>query len=151
MPLPRIRRYWRRRSVGELYLLVTGLGSVAMGAALLLAPPLKTTSPALVTLYGIADRSTWGVLFLALGLLALAAAWRPTEGRFVAVMTVEVAAQTGWAVGLVAPSGAGEASNILAPIAWLQLAATAVVIAASGRRPMHPPVNRDRRRTDATA
>lgn len=148
-----IRRHWRRTSVGELYLLVTGLGSVLMGAGLLLAPPLRTTSPALVTLYGIAGRSTWGAAFLILGLVTLAAALRPTELRFVIIMSVQVGAQTAWAVGLVAPSltGDGEPSNILAPIAWLQLAATAIVIAASGRRPMHPPVNRGRRRTDATA
>lgn len=152
MRIPGSLRHWRRRSVGELYLLVTGLGMAAMGAALLVLPARLTTGPSLATLYGIADRSTWGALFGALGLLALAAALHPTEERFVVVMSIEVAAQTAWAIGLTMPSlEQGSVSNVLAPIAWIQLAGTLLVTVTAGRRPMRPPSGRGRRRTDRTA
>jgi hypothetical protein len=47
--------------------------------------------------------------------------------------------QTGWAVGLTLPAAApGAVANVLAPIAWLQLAGTGLVAGIAGRRPILP-------------
>lgn len=133
-----------------MYLILTGFGAGAIGSALLFAPSRMTTGPSLAVLYGIAPRSTWGVIFLGLAALALVGAWRPTEERFIAVMTVQVCGQTAWAVGLTAPSfNTAGISNILAPVAWLQLAGTALIIITSGRRPVLPPAKGRRSRTRA--
>jgi hypothetical protein len=133
-----------------MYLLVTGFGAAAIGLALLVAPHRMTTGPSLVTLYALAPRSVWGWIFIALAALAASAAYRPNEERFVMVMAIEVCAETAWAVGLTVPSftGAG-VSNVLAPIAWLQLAGTALIVILAGRRPVLPPPARGRRRTDS--
>jgi hypothetical protein len=140
---------WRHRTIGELYLLLTMAGALAIGAALLFAPHRMTSGPSLVILYSLAPRSTWAVVFIALAALAGAAASRPTEERFIVTMSIEVGAQTLWAVGLTLPSLAGaDVSNILAPIAWLQLAGTALIILTSSRRPVLPPPAKGRRRTD---
>lgn len=140
---------WHRRTLGELYLLLTAASAFLIGGALLLAPPSKTSSPALAIIFALAPRSTWGVAFLAVGALSAAAAWKPTEQRFIAVMSIQVFAQTLWAVGLTLPSITGaDLSNILAPIAWLQLAGTALIVVTSGRRPVLPPPSRGRRATD---
>lgn len=155
VPLPlltRLQARWSGRTLGEMYLLVTGLGAAAVGTALLALPHRMTTGPSLVTLYSIAPRLTWGAIFLLLALLAGAAAYRPTEERFIVVMAIEVCAQTAWAVGLTAPSLTGDGvSNVLAPIAWLQLAGTALIVILAGRRPVLPPPSRGRRRHDPAA
>lgn len=143
----RLRDRWRHRTLGELYLAASGVMSLLFGLALLLLPHRLTSGTSMVTLYALADRETWGVAFLVLAALALAVAYRPTEERFLAVMAVQAAAQTGWAVGLSAPSFSTEGvANVLAPLAWLQLVATAGVVVAAARRPVLPP--RRRRRTD---
>lgn len=143
----RLANRWRHRTLGELYLAASGVMSLLFGLALLVLPHRLTTGTSMVTLYAIADRETWGAAFLALATLALGAAYRPTEERFLAVMAVQAAAQTGWAVGLTAPSFSTEGvANVLAPLAWLQLVATAGVVAVSARRPVLPP--RRRRSTD---
>lgn len=144
-----VRARWHHRTLGEVYLLVTAAGALAFGVTLLFAPHSHTTGPSLATLYSLAPRSTWGVVFLALAALALFAAWHPTDERFIAVMSIEVFAQAAWAVGLTIPSlSGGSVSSFLAPIAWLQLAAGALVVITSGRRPVLPPPARGRRSTD---
>jgi hypothetical protein len=132
---------WHHRTLGELYLLVTSAGALAFGVTLLWAPHSRTSGPSLVTLYSLAPRSTWGAVFLGLAALALFAAWRPTDERLIVVISIEAFAQAIWAIGL-------GVSNILAPIAWLQLASGALVVITSGRRPVLPPPARGRRRTD---
>lgn len=147
---PWAKHRWRHRTLGELFLLGTALGAAADGLTLLCAPHNRTSSPALVTLYTIAPRPTWGVAFLLLAALAVYAALHPAEERFVVVMSIEVAAQTAWAIGLIIPTFDGsDVSNLLAPIAWLQLASTALIVVTAGHRPvLPPPVNKGRRRTD---
>lgn len=143
----RLLTRWHHRSLGELYLLSSGIGSLLFGLALLLLPHRLTTGTSMVTLYSLADREVWGVAFLVLAVLALGAAYRPTEERFLVVMSVQAAAQTGWAVGLTAPSFTTDGvANVLAPLAWLQLASTAGIVLVSARRPVLPP--RRRRSTD---
>lgn len=129
---------------------MTGLGALAFGLALLIAPAIKTSSPAMATLYAMAPRHTWGVIFLGLAALAVWGALKPSEESFVIILSIEVFAQASWALGLTIPSFTeGQVGNILAPIAWLQLAGTALVVAVSGKRPVLPPSTRNRRRTDA--
>lgn len=143
-------RRWRRRTLGELYLFMTGLGAVAIGLALWFAPARLTTSPAMATLYDMAPRHTWGVIFIALGALAFWGALKPSEERFIIILSIEVFAQAMWALGLTIPAFSdGQITNILAPIAWLQLAGTALVVIAAGKRPVLPETSRNRRRSDA--
>ena len=125
----------RRLSLGELYLMVSAGSAIVMASLLLIAPPRLTTGPALATVYGIASRDTWGVCFSVLALLCAVGAWRPSEVRFLAVIVVVVVAQTLWAVGLTMPGLNGaDTANLLAPVAWVQLAATTLLVARTGRR-----------------
>lgn len=135
-----MKRLVHHLSLGELYLVISALGAVAVGLSLLLLPPRLTTGPALTTVYGIASRQTWGVLFLCLAAVCTIGFWRPTETRFVVVLTVVVTMQTMWAVGLTVPAATpGAVANVLAPIAWLQLAFTGLIAGVVGRRPILPP------------
>lgn len=132
-------RALRHLSLGELYLIVSATGAVAVGLALLLLPPRLTTGPSLATVYSFADRPVWGVLFLCLAALCAIGFWRPTERKFVVVLTAVVMVQAGWAVGLTIPAATpGAVANVLAPIAWLQLAGTGLVAGVAGRRPILP-------------
>jgi hypothetical protein len=148
-----LKSRWRRRTLGELYLFATGFGAMCIGMALLCLPDRLTTGTSMTTLYSMAPRNSWGVAFLVLAAIAGWGALKPTEERFIVIMSVEVFAQAAWAVGLTVPSFAafrdGGVANILAPIAWLQLASTALVVIAAGRRPVLPQPERNRRRTDA--
>src|SRR4051794_2302535 len=129
----------RRLSLGELYLIVSALGAAAVGCALLLLPPRLTTGPSLATVYSITGRHSWGVAFLILAAVCSVGFWRPTETRFIAVLTIVVTVQTLWAVGLTIPATSpGAVANLLAPIAWLQLAGTGLVAGVAGRRPILP-------------
>lgn len=147
-----LRERWRHRTLGQLYLLSTGIGALLFGSALLWLPERLTTGPSMATLYSYMPRATWGVVFYGLALLALYGAWKPTEERFIGILAIQVAAQVLWAVGLTVPSiqaiGTNGIANVLAPLAWLQLALTAVVVILSLRRPVLPPPRR--RRTDPT-
>jgi hypothetical protein len=134
-----VRRLVHHLSLGELYLVVSATGAIAVGCALLLLPPRLTTGPSLATVYSLASRHTWGALFLGLAAVCAVGFWRPTEGRFIAVLTIVVLIQTMWAVGLTIPAATpGAVANLLAPIAWLQLAATGLVAGIAGRRPILP-------------
>lgn len=143
---------WHRRTLGELYLIVTALGSFLFGSALLFLPSHLTSSATMATLYSIFPRATWGVLFYVLIGLCVYGLVRPSEERLISIMSITVLAQTAWAVGLTLPSlqhlRDGGVSNVLAPIAWVQLAGTAVIVVASRHRPVLPPSARNRRQSD---
>lgn len=127
-------------SFGEVYLMISAAGALAVGSALLIFPPRLTTGPSLATVYKIADRHQWGWAFLILAAICVVGFLRPTEGRFVAVLVLVVFVQTCWAVGLTIPATApGAILNVLAPLAWLQLAGTGLVVVAIGHRPFLPP------------
>lgn len=131
----------RRVSVGELYLTASAIAAAAMSGLLGLAPHRLTTSSSLTTVYGLADRSTWAVCFAVLAVVCAAGAWRPTEGRFVLAVTLIVLCQVAWAVGLTMPAFTdGQTANLLAPVAWLHLAVTSLIVVRAGR---HTPIGYD--------
>lgn len=132
-------RALRGMSLGELYLLISCVGALAMAGVLLLLPPRLTTGPSLATVFSIADRHTWGALFAVLAALCSAGFWRPTETRFIVVFTLVVFVQTLWAVGLTLPAAEPNATaNLLAPIAWLQLSGVGIMVGVATRRPVLP-------------
>ncbi|MCU1588791.1 MAG: hypothetical protein JWP11_47 [Frankiales bacterium] len=127
-------------SLGEVYLLLSAAGAMAVALALLLLPPRLTTGPSLSTVYKIADRHQWGWGFLILSAVCMVGVWRPTESRFIVVLSLVVLVQTCWAVGLTVPAiTPGAVANLLAPIAWLQLAGTGLMVGVIGHRPFLPP------------
>lgn len=124
----------RRVSVGELYLVVSAVAAAASSGLLAFAPARLSASPALATVYGLADRSTWAVLFAAVAVVCTLGAWRPTDGRFVVAITLVVLCQAAWAVGLAMPAfAAGAAVNLLFAIACVHLALTSLIVVAAGR------------------
>lgn len=137
--MPPRQRHHERRSLGELYLWVSAVGSLAMGAALTLLPERLTTGPTMVLLYAVADRPLWGLAWTIIGAACLVAAYRPTEARFVAMAALVAGTQTSWAVGLTIPAFHPQAIlNVLVPLAWFQLASSAFVAARARHRPVLP-------------
>lgn len=130
----------RRFSIGELYLMVSSCAAAAFAGLLAFAPARVTTGPSLTLVYSLADRSTWAMGYAVLALLCAFGAWRPTESRFVVIVTAVVLCQALWAIGLTMPAFIKDgATNLLAVVAWVQLAGTYAIVAMARRRPVLPP------------
>lgn len=117
--------------------LFLGWHSVVIGAAALclLTLPLRfVNSPSMAIVYSLAGPKTWGVLFLIVASLCGFASWRVGHLWRAALISLATG-EAAWALGLTMPLLITGRLNLLAPIAWIGIAGTALIIAFTVQPP----------------
>lgn len=108
----------------RLLLLIHGTGGGVLMALALLLPAKYNTGPSTLTLYQLADRHVWAVLWGVLALLCWIAASRP---KFVhSTLAMLAGATVMWALGLAWPLFADGRTNLLAVVPWTTIAVAVV-------------------------
>jgi hypothetical protein len=126
---PRISGVYHRLGLLRAYLIVNGAGCVVGGTFLIALPDRLITGPSMAVILRYLGRTAWGCLFLLVGVLCLVGAARK-RGRAGRVGLVGLLGlQTTWALGLTAPIFIEGRANALAPVAWVILASSTVLVA----------------------